>query len=66
MAKKEGNIIQLKESLSNFYDQNKDSNIEITKSPEKKEKKDNTKTIAEIDRDKLEKKFTKKKSKELN
>ena len=41
-------------------------NIEITKSPEKKEKKDNTKTIAEIDRDKLEKKFTKKKSKELN
>ena len=31
MAKKEGNIIQLKESLSSFYEQNKDSNIEITK-----------------------------------
>jgi DNA-directed RNA polymerase subunit beta len=31
MAKKEGNIVQLKESLSNFYDQNKDSNVEITK-----------------------------------
>ena len=30
MAKKEGNIIQLKESLSSFYEQNKDSNIEIT------------------------------------
>ena len=31
MAKKEGNIIQLKESLSSFYEQNKDSNTEITK-----------------------------------
>ena len=31
MAKKEGNIIQLKESLSNFYEKNKNSNIEITK-----------------------------------
>ncbi len=31
MAKKEGNIIQLKESLSSFYEQNKDSNIEIAK-----------------------------------
>ena len=31
MAKKEGNIIQLKESLSSFYEQNKDSNSEITK-----------------------------------
>ena len=31
MAKKEGNITQLKESLSSFYDQNKDSNVEITK-----------------------------------
>jgi DNA-directed RNA polymerase subunit beta len=30
MAKKEGNILQLKESLSNFYEQNKDSNTEIT------------------------------------
>ena len=30
MARKEGNIIQLKESLSSFYDQNKDSNTEIT------------------------------------
>ena len=30
MAKKEGNILQLKESLSSFYEQNKDSNIEIT------------------------------------
>ena len=38
-------------------------NIEIKKSPEKKEKKDKTKTIAEIDRDKLEKKFSKKKGK---
>ena len=31
LAKKEGNIIQLKESLSNFYEKNKDSNFEITK-----------------------------------
>ena len=31
MAKKEGNIIQLKESLSNFYERNRDSNVEITK-----------------------------------
>ena len=31
MAKKEGNIIQLKESLSNFYDQNKDSNLKLQK-----------------------------------
>ena len=30
MARKEGNIIQLKESLSSFYAQNKDSNTEIT------------------------------------
>ena len=30
MARKEGNIIQLKESLSSFYEQNKDSNTEIT------------------------------------
>ena len=31
MAKKEGNIIQLKDSLSSFYEHNKDSNIEIAK-----------------------------------
>ena len=30
MARKEGNIIQLKESLSSFYEQNKDSNTEIS------------------------------------
>ena len=30
MAKKQGNIFQLKESLSDFYEQNKDSNVEIT------------------------------------
>ena len=30
MAKKEGNIAQLKESLSNFYDSNKNSNVEIS------------------------------------
>ena len=29
LAKKEGNILQLKESLASFYEQNKDSNIEI-------------------------------------
>jgi DNA-directed RNA polymerase subunit beta len=29
LAKKEGNILQLKEFLANFYEQNKDSNIEI-------------------------------------
>ena len=29
LAKKEGNILQLKESLANFYEQNKDSNVEI-------------------------------------
>ena len=29
LAKKEGNILQLKESLANFYEQNKDLNIEI-------------------------------------
>ena len=31
MAKKEGNIIQLKNSLSSFYQKNNDSNTEITK-----------------------------------
>ncbi len=31
MAKKEGNIIQLKNSLSDFYKRNNDSNVEITK-----------------------------------
>jgi DNA-directed RNA polymerase subunit beta len=29
LAKKEGNILQLKECLANFYEQNKDSNVEI-------------------------------------
>jgi len=29
MARKEGNIIQLKNSLSNFYEQNKDSNMKL-------------------------------------
>ena len=40
--------------------------VEAKKSPEKKEKKDKSKTVAEIDRDKLEKKFTAKKSEKLN
>ena len=31
LAKKEGNINQLKDSLSRFYEKNKDSNVEITK-----------------------------------
>ena len=40
--------------------------VEAKKSPEKKEKKDKSKTVAEIDRDKLEKKFTAKKNEKLN
>ena len=39
---------------------------EPQKSTEKKDKTDKTKTVAEIDRDKLEKKFSKKKEKKLN
>ena len=40
--------------------------IETKKPLEKKEKSDKTKTVAENDRDKLEKKFSKKKSDRLN
>ena len=40
--------------------------IEAQKSSEKKEKKDKTKTVAELDRDKLDEKFKKKKLKKLN
>jgi small subunit ribosomal protein S2 len=40
--------------------------IETKKPLEKKENSDKTKTVAEIDRDKLEKKFSKKKSDRLN
>ncbi len=39
---------------------------ELKKVSEKKDKTDKTKTVAEIDREKLEKKFLKKKPKELN
>jgi len=44
----------------------KDANNEIKKSPEKKEKADKSKTVAEVDRDKLEKKFSTKKEVKLN
>ena len=40
--------------------------VDIKKTPEKKEKKDKSKTVAEIDRDKLEKKFSKKKEEKHN
>ncbi len=40
--------------------------LELKKSPEKREKVDKSKTLAEIDRDKLEKKFSKKKDNKLN
>ena len=40
--------------------------IETKKDPEKKEKVDKSKTVAEIDREKLEKKFPKKNSEKLN
>ena len=40
--------------------------IEEKKTSEKKEKSDKSKTVAEIDRDKLEKKFSKKKVNKLN
>ena len=40
--------------------------VEIKKTLEKKEKVDKSKTVAELDRDKLDKKFSKKKEKELN
>ena len=40
--------------------------IEPKKTNEKKDKTDKTKTVAEIDRDKLDKKFSKKKVKDLN
>ena len=39
---------------------------EIKKTTEKKDKSDKTKIIAELDRDKLEKKFSKKKAEKLN
>ena len=39
---------------------------ETKKSSEKKDKVDKAKTVAEIDRDKLEKKFSKKKEEKLN
>ena len=40
--------------------------IETKKDSEKKEKADKSKTVAEIDREKLEKKFSKKKPEKLN
>ena len=40
--------------------------VETQKISEKKEKTDKSKTVAEIDRDKLEKKFSKKKEKKVN
>ena len=40
--------------------------IETKKTTEKKEKQDKNKTIGELDRDKLEKKFTKNKGEKLN
>ena len=40
--------------------------VEIKKNTEKKDKSDKTKIIAELDRDKLEKKFSKKKTEKLN
>ena len=40
--------------------------VEIKKAPKKNEKTDKSKTVAEIDRDKLDKKFSKKKEEKLN
>ena len=40
--------------------------IEIKKSPEKKVKSEKQKTVAEVDRDKLEKKFSSTNVKEVN
>ena len=40
--------------------------IETKKEPQKKEKVDKSKTVAETDREKLEKKFSKKKPEKLN
>ena len=40
--------------------------VEIKKNPDIKEKKEKSKTVAEIDRDKLEKKFSSKKEETLN
>ena len=40
--------------------------MEVKKTPEKKEKTDKSKTVAEIDRDKLDKKFSKKKEEKPN
>ena len=44
----------------------KSPSLELKKTKEKKEKTDKSKTLAEIDREKLEKKFTKKKEEKLN
>ena len=43
-----------------------DSAVELKKTSEKKEKSDKSKTVAEIDRDKLEKKFSQKKEMKPN
>ena len=40
--------------------------LELKKNSEKKEKVDKSKTVAELDRDKLDKKFSKEKEKKLN
>ena len=45
---------------------NSTPSVESKKTTEKKEKSEKIKTVAEIDRDKLEKKFSKKKEKKLN
>ena len=53
-------------SFSNFSLKTSTPIIETKKDLEKKEKVDKSKTVAETDREKLEKKFSKKKSEKLN